>query len=41
MSFLLKKTKDKDFMKVNKDFKKVFIYQIDNRPKFPSCVCVL
>ena len=31
-SFLLKKTKDKDFMKINKDFIKIFIHQIDNRP---------
>ena len=32
-SFLLKKTKDKDFMKINRDFIKISIYQIDNRPK--------
>ena len=33
-SFLLKKAKDKDFMKINKDFIKIFIHQIDNRPNY-------
>ena len=33
-SFLLKKTKDKDFMKINRDFIKISIHQIDNRPKY-------
>ena len=33
-SFLLKKTKDKDVMKINRDFLKVSIHQIDNRPKY-------
>ena len=38
-SFLLKKTKDKDFMKINKDFIKVFIHQIGNRLKFSFLSC--
>ena len=29
MSFI-----DKDFMKINKDFIKIFIHQIDNRPNY-------
>ena len=33
-SFLLKKTKEKDFLKINRDFIKISIHQIDNRPKF-------
>ena len=33
-SFLLKKTKDKDFLKINRDFIKISIHQIDNRLKY-------
>ena len=42
-SFLLKVIKDKDFIKINRDFRKVSIHQIDNKPKHivlhrPSCL---
>ena len=33
-SFLLNKTKEKDFIKINRDFTKIPIHQIDNRPKY-------
>ena len=33
-SFLLKKTKDKYFLKINRDFRKISIHQIDNKPKY-------
>ena len=33
-SFLLKKTKNKDFMKINRNFIKISIHQTDNRPKY-------
>ena len=33
-SFLLNKTKEKDFIKINRDFTKIPIHQIDTRPKY-------